>query len=116
MSAEVPFWLAEFRKRSLAAVYAIEKAMCTFVGRPPRISRRFCMIELPMDADFEEIVKEGPERDRVLASLDPAGWNTDGKFRTASAARKFVMVNLIREEVLELSLGTEQGNIVEMAV
>jgi hypothetical protein len=40
------------------------------------------------------------------ASLDSDGWNTDGKIRSSTLIRTRTLVAFIREEVLQLSLGT----------
>ena len=37
-ASRLPFWLIEMRRRALGRAYSIDKLLCTFVGRPPRIS------------------------------------------------------------------------------
>ena len=33
-------------------MYAVDKLMATFVGRPPRISRRYCSVQVPLDLEI----------------------------------------------------------------
>jgi chromatin structure-remodeling complex subunit RSC3/30 len=106
-SPEVPFWLTEFRKRSVGLIYGLDKMLSVFLGRPPRTSHRYCSIVYPLDLDLEELDLEGPELTRKLASLDKVtGWNSDGAMRKSSHTRCFVIINRIREDILELSLGS----------
>ncbi len=42
---ETPFFLAEIRKRAMIAAYCIEVSVATFLGRPPRLSYRYCILD-----------------------------------------------------------------------
>lgn len=53
VSLEVPFWLSEPRKRVKASVYNLDKSLCIFVGRPPRMSRKYCYMQLPLSLEIE---------------------------------------------------------------
>ena len=80
--------------------------IAVFLGRPPRISHRYCSIVYPLDLDLEDLVDEGPELAKKLACIDETtGWNRDGEMRNSSDIRCFVINNRIREDILELSLG-----------
>jgi hypothetical protein len=105
-SPDVPFWLTEFRRRSVGVIYGIDKMMSVFLGRPPRISQRYCSITNPLDLDFEDFAEDGPELAEKLALIDKVtGWNADGVMRKSTHTRCFVIINRIREDILELSLG-----------
>jgi len=114
-SSQHPFWLVEMRRRGLALAYAVDKALCTFVGRPPRISRRYCSIRIPLDLTFDELALEDAALEEVLSRIDVNGWYTGDGHRKSSYVRCFVMINLIREDILELSLGPPQADIKELA-
>lgn len=111
----MPFWLVEIRRRCLGLCYSIDKLLSTFVGRPPRISRRYCSIQIPLDLDSDEYGLDGEELAKALAKLGPEGWNKDGKMRSSLWIRFFVLISLVREDILELSLGPQQNGLYELA-
>ncbi|KAJ9604727.1 hypothetical protein H2200_010841 [Cladophialophora chaetospira] len=114
----LPLWLKEARRKGVAVAYALDKILCAFVGRPPRISKRYCNIELPLDLEFDELALEGSELAAVCAKLDANGWNTqkDPTNGWGSASlRLFVQESIIREDVLEVCLGPSQDNLREKA-
>ena len=115
--SKLPFWVVEMRRRALGSAYSIDKLLCTFVGRPPRISQRYCSIQIPLDLEFTELALEGAELEAALATIGANGWNTNtlNMNRKSLYARCFVLCALLREEVLELSLGPPQDNMLEKA-
>ena len=115
--SSAPFWLKELRRRGLGTAYAMDKMLCTFVGRPPRISQRYCTIPIPLDLEHHQLGLEGAALDAALSTIDPTtGWNLDVKGRTSSYSRTFVMCAQLREEVLELCLGPPQDGQLEKAL
>jgi hypothetical protein len=46
---KVPFFLAEMRKRAFMCSYFQEISTASFLGRPPRLSYRYCTIDPPLD-------------------------------------------------------------------
>lgn len=112
---ELPFWLKEMRRRGLAGSYSIDKVLCTFVGRPPRISKRYCCIPNPLDLEHEELALEGEDLQRALDAIDENGWNTNTVNRRSVFHRTFVMCAKLREEILELCLGPQQADELEKA-
>ena len=113
-SAEVPFWLAEIRKRCFATVYGIDKLMATFVGRPPRISRRYCSIQVPLDIEMADLALSDEDLGTKLGQLDSDGWYHDGTMRRSAYMRTFLITSRIREDILEVSLGPEAENTLEL--
>ena len=116
MSSEVPFWLVESRRKALGDAYAVDKMICTFVGRPPRISKRYCTIEAPLDIHVRDYDLEDEELRNKLSELDASGW----RYKTPHVemsyhTRSLLFSSLIREEILELSLGPYQENIYDIA-
>jgi len=78
VDADTPFWLAEMRKKIFIAAYGRDKMIAAFLGRPPRLSHRYCKMEEPLDLSDEQLFLEGPAMDACLQKLDQNGWNTDG--------------------------------------
>lgn len=113
VSQDVPFWMAEIRKRCFGAAYAVDKLMATFVGRPPRISRRYCSIQIPLDLEIADLALGDDELSTKISQLDANGWYHDGTMRRSAYMRTFVISSRIREDILEISLGPDSENTVE---
>ena len=83
-SANVPVWLKETRLRIFCSSYNQDKSLSTFVGRPPRISKRYTDINLPLDLSDEDTVGDNDVLNRAIQALDKDGWNTKGRWLRAS--------------------------------
>lgn len=79
---KVPFFLAEIRKTVLLLAYYSEISLATVLGRPSRLSSRYCIFDLPFDLTLRQIVSTGPELAAALANLDKDGWNQSGLLLT----------------------------------
>lgn len=101
-----PFFLKELRKRCFGTAYCADKAIGTFLGRPPLISRQYSCQILPVDLDTSAIMSSPEELAVHLADLDEDGWNRKGHFVRATFLRVRMTISYIREDVLLLSLGT----------
>ncbi|KIX07364.1 uncharacterized protein Z518_02017 [Rhinocladiella mackenziei CBS 650.93] len=110
-----PFWLIEMRRRALACAFSTDKLLCTFVGRPPRLSQRYCLIHVPLDLELSELCLEGTKLQEALSNIDEDGWNRKYS-KKAAYLRCFVLSSRLREEVLELSLGPPQDHLLEKAM
>ncbi|KAJ6015273.1 hypothetical protein N7540_009864 [Penicillium herquei] len=99
-----PFWLSETRKRLMGHAFSSDKQLATFLGRPPRISWRFCNISLPLDLEFKDIIAEPEVRDLAISRLDANGWNEIENDRQAVWLRVSLIMGPVRESILELSL------------
>ncbi|KAF2103596.1 hypothetical protein NA57DRAFT_72575 [Rhizodiscina lignyota] len=108
-----PFFLKELRKRCFGTAYCADKAIATFLGRPPLISRQYSCSTLPVDLDTSAIMSSSPgELANHLAELDSDGWNVaKGHFVRATFLRVRMAISYIREDVLLLSLGTEISDL-----
>lgn len=106
----LPFFLVELRKRIFARLYGSDISLATFLGRPPRMSRRFCCINYPLDVEQDTYFLTGDALQQALGALDPSGWNTMGHIRQSASLRWSIVTSMIREDALELLLGR---NIVE---
>ena len=88
-----------------AGVFATDKQLATFMGRPPALSRRYVTSQLPLDLSDQQILTEGEELAANIGKLDSNGWNTDGEVYPATVSRAWMTMSVIRDEVLELCLG-----------
>ena len=100
-----PFYVVEFRIRLFDQIYGTDKYISTFLGRPPRLSHRYCVTQLPSDLSDEEMCLEGADLQAAIARLD-RGWNTKNRFNRSTWRRVWSQHARIREDILEIVLGT----------
>ncbi|CAG8907283.1 unnamed protein product [Penicillium egyptiacum] len=110
-----PFFLVEIRKRVMVCAYAIDKELATSLGRPPRICSRYCVIPLPLDISYEDMVLSRSEAEKAFQNLDANGWNTEGKLTVGVRLRIVLLTSLLRESILELSLSPTTQHILARA-
>lgn len=108
---KTPRFMVELRRRGMGMAHNLDKGLSIFVGRPPRLSRNYCAMEMPID--ISEAVLMGPmsELEAEERRLDSAGWNVDHTSYAASSLRANMLINDFRERVLELSLSTRTENL-----
>jgi len=94
-----------------SARYVLDKSHCVFKGLPPGLSRFYCDIAIPYDLDVDKIIAKRQELALEIASLDPKGWNTDGKIYPITSQRAVMMLFCIREEILEVALRARVQNL-----
>jgi hypothetical protein len=107
---KLPFFVLELRRHIFCNAYSTDKALSTFFGRPPRISKRYCSIQPPHDLTDDEIIASEDVRNLALSKLDAEGWNTQGRLGRSTWGRIKFRINIIREETLELSLGAVRAD------
>ena len=113
LKENVPSFVIELRRRSFAAAYVADKAISTFFGRPPRISKKFSVCELPLDLSDDDLWSEGQQLQRAAEKVDSRGWNLKRMLHQSTLRRVRTLTAAIRDEVLELSLCTSVNNIGE---
>ncbi|KJX93304.1 transcription factor C6 like protein [Zymoseptoria brevis] len=113
--AKTPFWLAEMRKKIFTSAYGHDKVLATFFGRPPRLSHRYCKMEPPLDLSDEQLLSEGEELRLAMENLDADGWNTSGHLHRITWGRVLFYHNRLREDILEIALGSGEEDIVSQA-
>ncbi|KAI0376350.1 hypothetical protein F5Y04DRAFT_212534 [Hypomontagnella monticulosa] len=105
MNGRVPFFLEEIRKRFFAQTYCGEIGIATFLGRPPRLSHRYCNFDPPLDLSVSQIVLEGDALAMALAGLDDKGFNTAGRVHRVTWMKTWLRFAPEREDILDLALG-----------
>lgn len=111
VDAETPFFMSELRKRIFVTAYGHDKTVATFLGRPPRLSYRYSKMDLPLDLSNEQLFLEGAELEAALAELDENGWNTNGNLTRGTWGRIWLQNCRIREDILEIALGSGEEDI-----
>ncbi|KAJ5774043.1 Acyl-CoA N-acyltransferase [Penicillium paradoxum] len=111
---DCPFFLREWRRRCFTGAFYMDKMIATFVGRPPLLNGRFCTLAAPLDLADETLVAGDEALSKAISELDSAGWNRQGLLHPVSRARLRYQLAVIREETLEVVLGTrEQHNLIQ---
>ncbi|TKX20935.1 fungal specific transcription factor domain-containing protein 53 [Elsinoe australis] len=100
-----PFIVNETRIRLFDMLYGHDKSLSTFLGRPPRLSHRYCVLQLPLDLSDEEMMLDGQALEMAISNLDN-GWNTQGRLHRSTWKRVWAAHAQLREDILEVALGT----------
>ncbi|OQE11100.1 hypothetical protein PENVUL_c003G00266 [Penicillium vulpinum] len=109
-----PFFLRQWGRRCFFAAFYMDKMMATFVGRPPLMNGRFCTLAAPLDLSDEVLAAGGDVLSKAISELNSTGWNTQGELHTVTPIRLRYQLAIIREETLEVVLGTrEQHNLIQ---
>lgn len=93
-----------FQRLAFANAYSADKTISTFFGRPPRLLIRYCTCRPPYDLSDEEVIAPAHSRDLAIARLDREGWSSCGILQRPTFARIKFVLNIVLEEVLDLSL------------
>ncbi|KAJ6172709.1 Transcription factor [Penicillium chermesinum] len=112
-SPDLPFFIRELRRRTMATAYTFDKALASFLGRPPLIPWRYCNFNMPLDLNTDEVVAEPSMRDAAIETLDEHGWNSNGYLDRGASVRVFLLTSISRERVLELSLDNRTEGFAE---
>jgi hypothetical protein len=113
---QTPFFMAELRKRLFICAYDNDKYTATFSGRPPKLTRHYCRLQIPLDLTDAQTMADGSELGNAVDDLDEDGWNQQGTVQRSTFARLSATNALITEEILEISLGNlPQHDIVQRA-
>ena len=89
--SDVPSFLVELRRTAFARLYSGDKNVAIFVGRPPRMSKRFCFFQIPTDC--------------VSSPFGPGvvhHWNLESKMSYRSETRWSAVCASVKEEILEI--------------
>ncbi|KAI0427257.1 hypothetical protein F5Y09DRAFT_316869 [Xylaria sp. FL1042] len=101
----MPFFLEQIRTRMVAEAYSTDIGISSYLGRPPRLSYRYCNLIPPMDIPDTQLIASGDEIARIIASLDQNGFGTSDKVSRATFMKAWLGFAPRREEVLDLALG-----------
>ncbi|CAJ2510351.1 Uu.00g050540.m01.CDS01 [Anthostomella pinea] len=101
----LPFFLEQLRKRVLVQTYSCDISIASFLGRPPRMSYRYCNLTPPLDVPDSQLFQEDVDKAQILASLDSNGFNTAGRVTRTTWMKTWLGWAPRREDVLDLALG-----------
>ncbi|KAJ5634219.1 hypothetical protein N7528_002061 [Penicillium herquei] len=106
MKPGIPGFLMELRKSAFARIYSADKNIAIFLGRPPRMNKRFCHFQIPS-------CQTSTRSDDESASVTPAPnnpnndnhinfWDPDSKPGYRADTRWSALCAFLKEEVWEL--------------
>ncbi|QYS97855.1 Zn(2)-C6 fungal-type domain-containing protein [Trichoderma simmonsii] len=93
-----PAYLIELRKRAMALSHELDKSLATFVGRPPRLNKSYCTIQLPLDLSDSVIVGPAELLALQISRLDGDGWNKDMEILTRASSTWETMPHFMQYE------------------
>ncbi|RDH32103.1 hypothetical protein BDQ94DRAFT_179887 [Aspergillus welwitschiae] len=105
-----PKFLSAWRQRCFAIVYSMDKIFATFFGRPPFLNRHYCNIEPVVELRG---VIEDPSHP-TLERLDEVYCNEksgNDQPEPPGYLRVRYLLSIVREEILELHLGTATHDV-----
>ena len=83
----------------------MDKFLATFLGRPPHISYRYCVLQEPHDLSDDQICSDWADVQVALSRLNESGWAAPGTASKSAWRRVGFARHAIREDVLELVIG-----------
>jgi hypothetical protein len=101
-----PFFIAEMRKRLFVCAYENDKYSAVYHGRPPRLTRTYCLLQIPLDLSDSQIMLQGQELEDAITALDNSGWNKGATIHRCTFSRLFVANASLTESILEISMGS----------
>ena len=103
---KLPIFLAETRKLVSVAIYGSEIGLAAFLGRPPRLSYRYCSLDLPLDLSEAQLMLSKDEIDAIIrTTIDESGFSKTKRLTRFGRLRAQIPIVCRREDILDLALG-----------
>lgn len=107
--SSVPRFLIELRRTAFAQVYSADKNVAIFLGRPPRMSKRFSHFQIPSSrANLETHL--APENRQGVED-----WEGNKMISYRAEARWTAICAFSKDEILELLYSEDRGNHAQRA-
>ncbi|KAJ5095445.1 hypothetical protein NUU61_004801 [Penicillium alfredii] len=88
----IPFFLMELRKTAFARIYSADKNIAIFLGRPPRMNKRFCHFQIPSCGPLSDSGTQPHSED----------WDSDSRVGYRADTRWSALCASLKEEIWEL--------------
>ncbi|EXJ71067.1 uncharacterized protein A1O5_06060 [Cladophialophora psammophila CBS 110553] len=95
----IPGFLAELRRSIFAQIYSDDKNMAVFLGRPPRLSRKFCCFQLS-DNNRDTHTRNPPRP--PMAALDHTFFGSNDRIDQVTGLRWTACRASLKEEIMEV--------------
>ncbi|KAI4716107.1 hypothetical protein E4T48_07707 [Aureobasidium sp. EXF-10727] len=99
-TTNVPFFLAECRRRTFAAAYHWDKFLATLFDRPPRILSCFADCHLPFEMADDRLCLTGSSDEEQALYERTGGWSTGNSFCSTTWIRALYILAQFKEEAL----------------
>lgn len=106
---KTPRFLVELRRTVFARTYSADKNVSIFLGRPLRMSKRFCYFQIPRCPPEDE----DPSSMNHQSGIDD--WKPDAYLNYRAETRWSALCASIKEEILELLFDRNRSSCVERA-
>ncbi|KAF2719402.1 hypothetical protein K431DRAFT_321704 [Polychaeton citri CBS 116435] len=96
-SESTPGFLTNLRRVAFARTYSTDKNVSIFLGRPPRIHRKYCRLQLP-STQVDDTVQQSsafPVSQRIT-------WSVDHRIDSMAETQWTAVCALLKEEVLDI--------------
>ncbi|KAF2012089.1 hypothetical protein BU24DRAFT_485404 [Aaosphaeria arxii CBS 175.79] len=107
-NSDIPPFIIELRKASFARIYAADKSLAVFLGRPPRVVKDYCQFNIP--SNREDFWKARPAddnnnrmpfpdslNDQTASDLEPINYTADTRCSALFAWLKEDVLQLLRK-------------------
>ncbi|KAL6874613.1 hypothetical protein HDV57DRAFT_237261 [Trichoderma longibrachiatum] len=108
-SSDIPLFVAELRRSCFARIYAADKSLAIFLGRPPRIMKEFCYFQLPTkftslweDSGGVGKTSTSPLSSPMITGRDADESHNDQVLNYTSDTFCSALFAVIKEEILQL--------------
>ncbi|KAK1854267.1 hypothetical protein CCHR01_03119 [Colletotrichum chrysophilum] len=98
--ASAPLFLVELRKTAFARIYSADKNFSIFLGRSPRLSKRFCHLQVPQG----RLILDSEESDQP-ASDKTGDWTQDAQACYRADTRWSAQCASLKEDILAMLFG-----------
>ncbi|KAF0326719.1 fusarisetin A cluster transcription factor fsa6 [Colletotrichum asianum] len=98
--ASAPLFLVELRKTAFARIYSADKNFSIFLGRSPRLSKRFCHLQVPQG----RLILDSEESDQP-ASDKTEDWTQDAQACYRADTRWSAQCASLKENILAMLFG-----------
>lgn len=94
----IPDFLIELRKSAFSRIYSADKNIAIFLGRPPRMNRRFCHFQIPSS----QIKSPGSQTTIDSPMTDRNAWDPHSIIGYRADTRWSALCAFLKEEIWEL--------------
>lgn len=102
---DVPAFLVDLRRAAFARLYSADKNVAIFLGRPPRMSKRFCLFQIPSS------VPDSINLPQTSMSGDES-WSSDARISYRAETRWSALCASLKEDILELRMKRDPSHVV----
>ncbi|KAH7142097.1 hypothetical protein EDB81DRAFT_691571 [Dactylonectria macrodidyma] len=112
-TSDIPPFIVELRKACFARIYAADKSLAVFLGRPPRIVKDYCQFKIPSNLEhlwrinrdttngtsaiMSEPWVEREANDPTIADVEPINYTADTRCSALFAFLKEEVLRLLRK-------------------